>query len=248
MQRKAMASFLGVVSAGGAAYWYTGNGHFYAKEYQPPFPVNSENSVVAIQPSINGKMLDRIEIELFDDTAPKTAKNFRVLCSGEYAEWKKRNGGSAGGGCPMFGGGFFSSTPSMTFKSSVIHRVIPGFMMQAGDFTNGNGTGGRSIYGHKFPDETFEGKAGRHAGAGCLSMANSGRNTNGSQFFITFSSTPWLDGKHVVFGQVVSGMESVHAIEAQGTAQGATRGHCKIEDCMVLKKPTGSLTDLASDE
>ena len=122
------------------------------------------------------------------------------------------------------------STPNknLWFKNSIFHRVIPNFMLQGGDFTKGNGTGGESIYGSKFPDENF---AIKHTGPGLLSMANSGPNTNGSQFFLTTVDTPWLDGKHVVFGSVTKGMEVVRAIEQVGSQSGKTMQAVKIVDC-----------------
>src|SRR5438874_3179137 len=169
------------------------------------------NPTVFLDISIGGQPAGRIEIELFADAVPKTAENFRALCTGEKGVGKS--------GKPLH------------YKGSGFHRIIPNFMCQGGDFTRGNGTGGESIYGAKFDDETFQGKAGKHTGPGILSMANAGPNTNGSQFFICTAATPWLDGKHVVFGQVIKGYDVVKAMEAVGSQDGTPSKKVTIADC-----------------
>eukprot|EP00916_Digyalum_oweni_P006900 GHVL01011793.1.p1 GENE.GHVL01011793.1~~GHVL01011793.1.p1 ORF type:complete len:153 (+),score=23.23 GHVL01011793.1:173-631(+) len=147
-------------------------------------------------------------MQLYGDVVPKTVANFYHLALGDKGK-----------------------TPSdipLHFKDSIFHRIIPGFMIQGGDFTNKNGTGGMSIYGEKFADENFTLK---HEGPGQLSMANAGPNTNGSQFFITTVKTQWLDNKHVVFGKVSNGMDLVTKMEAVGSQSGKPSKVVKIVDC-----------------
>ena len=163
--------------------------------------LNAENPQVFFEIAIDGNKSGKIAFELFADVVPKTAENFRQLCTGE----------------PGFG-----------YKDSGFHRVIPQFMCQGGDFTDHNGMGGKSIYGRTFDDENFK---LNHDRVGLLSMANAGPNTNGSQFFITTVVTAWLNGKHTVFGQVIDGMDLLKKVEKLGSPNGRTDSEIMIVDC-----------------
>ncbi|WP_282780541.1 MULTISPECIES: peptidylprolyl isomerase [unclassified Nocardia] len=168
---------------------------------------HGHNPHVFFDITIGEQPVGRLVMELFADAVPRTAENFRALCTGEK--------------------GTSSSGAVLHYKGSAFHRVIPGFMAQGGDFTAGDGTGGESIYGGKFADENF---TRTHTGPGVLSMANSGPDTNGSQFFLTFAETPWLDGRHVVFGQITEGLPLLDAIARSGTDSGATTAPIRIAD------------------
>ncbi|KAF9606512.1 hypothetical protein IFM89_025885 [Coptis chinensis] len=170
----------------------------------------SKNPLVFLDVVIDGGRPEKIVIELFSDVVPKTAENFRALCTGEKGT----------GSC---------TKKQLHFKGSLFHRIIKGFMVQGGDFSKRDGTGGESIWGGRFADENFKLS---HNEAGLLSMANAGKHTNGSQFFITLKATPHLDGKHVVFGKVVKGMDTVFRIEKQaGSEDGKPCCLVKIVDC-----------------
>jgi len=170
-------------------------------------PLATVTNKVYFDVEIAGKAEGRIIFGLFGDTVPKTVENFRALCTGEK--------GTGRAGKPL------------TYKGSKFHRIIDGFMAQGGDFTSGDGRGGESIYGMKFADENFTLK---HTKPHLLSMANAGPDTNGSQFFITFDATSWLDGRHVVFGEVLEGAEVVKALERIGSGSGAPDKKAVITD------------------
>ena len=166
-----------------------------------------DDPIVFLDIAIGARPIGRIEIAPDVAAAPKTCEHFRALCVGERASPSTRK--------------------PLHYASSVVHRVIPGFMIQGGDFTNHNGTGGESIYGRTFRDENFTLK---HDARGVVSMANAGANTNSSQFFITLAATPHLDGKHGAFGRVLRGLDVVDAVEAVGSQSGATSEAVAVTD------------------
>lgn len=157
----------------------------------------------------------RVVIELFQDDCVRTANNFLKLCTGEM--------------------GVGSMRVPLHYKGSRFHRVIPGFVVQGGDIVNGDGTSGDSIYGKYFDDETFANKCGVHAAAGYVSMANSGPNTNNSQFFICLDELPHLNNQHVVVGRVIQGMEVIKVVELCGSSSGHTSRDVIIADCGLVK-------------
>ena len=168
----------------------------------------SARSLVYFSISIGDVPAGKVVFQLYNDVVPRTAENFRCLCTGE-----KGNG---------------TTGVALSYKNSIFHRVIKSFMIQGGDFTAFNGTGGESIYGEKFADEDFSIK---HEKPFLLSMANAGKDTNGSQFFVTTVPTPHLDGKHVVFGEVVAGKSLVRKIEDLKVEDDKPVKECKIVDC-----------------
>jgi peptidyl-prolyl isomerase F (cyclophilin D) len=179
--------------------------------FDPPLGApNPDNPIVYFDIKLgrygDGIPIGRIVMELKSDVTPKTAENFKQLCLAQ---------------------------PGEGYLNSRFHRIIPNFMCQGGDFTNDNGTGGRSIYGARFEDENF---TLQHLGPGILSMANAGPNTNGSQFFLCTAPTTWLDGRHVVFGQVIDGYSVVKAIESCGSRSGETSQDVMISSCGILDK------------
>ena len=183
--------------------------HMYIFTVPPPAEITER---VYFDIEIDRHAAGRIVIGLFGNVVPKTVTNFTTLCRGDQSHPRGAK---------------------LAYEKSTFHRIIPGFMIQGGDFTNHNGTGGLSIYGERFADENFE---LQHSGPGILSMANAGRNTNGSQFFITTTKTPHLDGRHVVFGVVEEGWDVVKLIEKFGSSSGRPSRLITIAKCGVLEQ------------
>ncbi|XP_060073060.1 uncharacterized protein LOC132552883 [Ylistrum balloti] len=172
--------------------------------------MSGKNPKVFLDIEIDEVNEGQLVFELFADVVPLTAENFRALCTGELGKDGK------------------SREESLCFKGSSFHRIIPKFMCQGGDFVRGNGTGGMSIYGRTFEDENF---ILEHTGPGVLSMANSGKDTNSSQFFICTVKTEWLDGKHVVFGQLLKGYKTLKKMESAGSDSGQTTKRVVVSNC-----------------
>ncbi|KAM0528203.1 hypothetical protein ACHAPS_002044 [Verticillium nonalfalfae] len=192
----------------------------------PPVEDKEKRSRVFFDISIGGKSAGRVTFELYDDLVPKTAENFRALCTGEK--------------------GLGKSGKPLHYKGSIFHRIIKQFMIQGGDFTQGNGTGGESIYGAKFADEAFP---KTHDRPFLLSMANAGPDTNGSQFFITTVPTPHLDNKHVVFGEVLNGKSIVRQLENLPTQNGDKPvKDAIIADCGVLTGDAALAADVKAPD
>ena len=212
---------LAEAAGGGAAGGGAGEETVVAAVPAVPGKVREENQHVFFDIEIAGAPAGKIVMELRGDVVPRTCDNFAQLCSG-----------AAGFG----------------FADSIFHRIIPDFMCQGGDFTNGDGTGGKSIFGGAegvFADENFVLK---HDGRGILSMANRGPNTNGSQFFLCLRATPHLDGRHVVFGRVVAGIEVLDAMEAQGAQNGSTKAKVALKACGLCEAPVAPGGAAAGEE
>ena len=165
--------------------------------------------MVTFSIGVDGQDAGEIKLNMFGNEVPKTVENFVTLCEGKVMD----------------------NDVQLTYEGSKFHRIIPNFMIQGGDFTRGDGTGGRSIWGRSFEDENFKLKHEPF----CLSMANAGKNTNGSQFFITVADTAWLDGRHVVFGKIAEGKQVAKAIEALGSSSGRPSKTVAIKQCSVTK-------------
>ncbi|WVR08311.1 hypothetical protein IAU60_005364 [Kwoniella sp. DSM 27419] len=182
---------------------------------------------VFLEIGMGDKKLGKVEFKLYDDVTPKTAANFRALCTGKKPD-----------GTPLPKG--------FGYKGTYFHRVIPGFMVQGGDFERGDGTGGQSIYGDKFPDENFTKK---HDRVGLLSTANAGPNTNGSQFFITVADKcEWLDNKHTVFGEVISGESVIKTIESKGSKDGKPKEKAVVISCGAVQAAPAPASSTPEDK
>ena len=168
----------------------------------------SANPRVFMDISVDGSLIGKLIIELYADKVPRTAENFRMLCTGEK--------------------GVGRSGAKLHYKDNKFHKIIPGFLCQAGDFIANDGSQNESVYGPKFEDENF---SIAHDSRGIVSMANNGRNSNGGQFFITLRAAPWLNGKNVAFGKVVEGLDLLDKMEKAGTSSGCIRKVVRIINC-----------------